>query len=328
MRKLQIFGGVIIFLGITALGIYFYLEQNVLGVISPLAEDTLKNSEQYRFIFDRTTTANYPPNEYFPKSLQPRLTDIPEINAKAYCVMERGGNELLLGRNLTQELPIASVTKIMTALVALESGDLNREIRISSAAASIGEAVMGLTAGETLTIEELLYGLLLPSGNDAAEALAEGVGEGRTSFIISMNDKARSLGLFDTYFFNPTGLDGQTRETTSFSTCLDLLALTNYALKNATFADMVSTHNKEIPYKEGKHKAFYLYNILELDRSYPGIKGVKPGITNFASETLVSYAENGGQKMIVVLLGTRNSRDEVVKLYDLIFEQLGTKINK
>ena len=306
--------------------LYFNYNTNVLGVVSPLAEDVLQTEGQLRVIFDRKTTQTYPPNAYFPKSLESKYHETIDINSQAYAVMDRDSGELLFGKNITAESPIASVTKIMTAVVALEQAALDVEIKVSSAAASIGEAEMGLTPGERVNVEELLYGLLLPSGNDAAEALAEGVG-GRTSFMIRMNEKAQSLGLYDTFFFNPSGLDGETRATTNFSTALDLLALTNYALSNPTFARIVSTYYKEIPYKEGRHKAFYLNNILQLDRSYPGIKGVKPGVTDFAGETLVSYAENGGRKLIVVLLNTQNSRDEVVKLYDYVFPKLGVKIS-
>lgn len=305
---------------------YMQARENVLGLISPLADDYAKSATQYRFIFDQTTTNVYPPNEYFPRSTTPKFTEIPDIKADGFAVMERKSKELLLAKNITVEHPIASVAKIMTALVALESADLGDELKVSQHAADIGEAEMGLSAGELVTVEELLYGLMLPSGNDAAETLAEGLGSGRTSFLIAMNEKAKTLGLYDTYFFNSTGLDGDTRETSSFSTALDLLALTNYALNNRHFAEIVSTYYKEIPYKEGKHKAFYLYNILQLDRNYPGIKGVKPGNTDFAKETLVSYAQNGGMELIMVLLGTENSRDEVVKLYDNIYKKLGITI--
>lgn len=305
---------------------FIFDNKNVLGVISPLVDDLDK--AQYRFVFEQKTTEQvYPPNEYFPLSLQPKFSDMLDINAQAYAVMDRKSGELLLAKNLTGELPIASLTKIMTTIVALEQADFDVELTVSQTAADIGEAEMGLTVGERVTVEELLYGLMLPSGNDAAETLAEGLERGRTAFIVAMNDKAKNLGLFDTYFFNPTGLDGETRETTSFSTALDLLALTNYALRNPSFAEIVSTYYKEIPYAEGKHKAFFLYNILQLDRSYPGIRGVKPGVTDFAGETLVSYAVNGEREIIVILLDAKNSRDEIVKMYNYIFPKLGVTIN-
>lgn len=318
--------GCLLLLLSTGLSFYYYQKQTALGVVSPLADDYLQSAQQLQFITAQTTTQNYPPNEYFPQTLSPQFNSDLDVDSQAYAVMERQSKQLLLAKNLTQELPVASVTKIMTAIVVLEKADLDMEIRISSAAASIGEAEMGLTAGEILTVEELLYGLILPSGNDAAEALAEGIGGGRIDFIIEMNNQAQKLSLYDTFFFNPTGLDGNSLETTSFSTALDLLALTNFALQNPQFSQIVSTYEKEIPYKTGKHQAYYLYNILQLDKAYPGIKGIKPGNTDFAQETLVSYAENGGQQVIVVLLGAKHSRDEVIKIYDYIFEKLGVKI--
>lgn len=310
-------------------GVAFNFYQNrALGIISPLAEDAFLGSVQYKEIFDKkTVTDNYPPSDYFPLTLAPKYEALFDINAKAFAVFDRQTRELLIAKNLTQELPIASVTKIMTAVVALENAPLDMEIKVSSAAAEIGEAEMGVTAGETLTMEELLYGLMLRSGNDAAEALAEGAGKGRLSFIIKMNDKAKNLHLFDTFFFNPTGLDGDDLTTTSFSTALDLLALTNYALTNPEFARIVGTRQKILPEVAGKHKTFNLINILQLDAAYPGVKGVKPGITDLAGETLVSYAENGGKQVIVVLLGAQNTRDEVVKVYDYIFPKLGIKVN-
>lgn len=308
--------------------LYLAKQTRVLGIISPLADGHTQGADQFRFILDKASTNNYPPNEYFPVTLQPTFSEKLEVNAAAYAVMDRQTRELLLTKNITQELPIASVTKIMTALVTLEKDNLDLELTVSSPAAEIGEAEMGLTSGEKLSVHDLLYGLMLPSGNDAAETLAEGLGPGRTSFMIAMNEKAKDLSLFDTFYFNPTGLDGDTMETTSFSTVLDLLALTNYALENPTFAEIVSTYYKEIPYKEGKHKAFYLYNILQLDQAYPGIKGVKPGNTDFAGETLVSYADNGGKEIIIVLLGAQNSRDEVIKVYDYVFDQLGVPIQR
>lgn len=299
---------------------------SVLGTISPLSEEIEKKAQLQKNTQDKKTTENYPPNQYFPKTMNPTYTADFEIHAKAYAVLERGSGELLLAKNITEELPIASTTKIMTALVALEGADLDLELTVSSQSASIGEATMGLSAGERVRVEELLYGAMLPSGNDATETLAEGLQGGRNRFLLAMNEKAHSLGMFDTFFFNPSGLDEETREGTNYSTCLDMLALTNYALSNETFAKIAATYYKEFPYKEGKHKAFYLYNILQLDRSYPGIKGVKPGITDFAQETLVSYAENGGKQIIVVLLGTQNSRDEVVKMYDFVFGKLGINV--
>ncbi len=287
----------------------------------------------YQNILKFKTADNYPPNDLFPKNLDPKYKDNFDISAQAYAVMVRDSGELLYAVNATTRYPIASITKIMTSIIALENADLTSEFSVSPYVAKIGEASMGLTTGERLTLEDLLYGMMLPSGNDAAETVAEGVGikyltrnnlpvdrrKGREWFITEMNRKAQSLGMMDTYFFNPTGLDGETKGETSFSTALDFLALTNYALNNPTFAQIVQTKNYHIPYKENFHKEFYLENILKLDEAFKGIKGIKPGNSIFARETLVSYVERDGRKIIAVILGSNFTKDDILKIYKRIF---------
>lgn len=288
-------------------------------------------------LFENTNSArtadHYPPNEYFPSSLDPESYDTVDIDVSSYAVMDRDRGILLFAKNATTRLPIASLTKIMTSIVSLEHMSSDAFITISPYAVKVGEASMGLSIGERLTVGELLYGMILPSGNDAAEALAEGVGiqdmvnhgldpdrvKGRSWFIAEMNRKAQGLGMLDTYFFNPTGLDEDTKDKSSYSTALDLLGFVNYALNNPVFAKMVDTRTFIIPYKEGYHKAFYLENILQLSDSFKGIKGVKPGSSIFAKETLVSYAQRDGRKIIVVILGSNHTKDDVVKIYKKIF---------
>lgn len=279
------------------------------------------------------TTDNFPPNNYFPKNLEPVYNDDFDISAKAYGVMDRDSGELLYAKNLSQELPIASIAKIATAIVALENAPLDAVFGVSPRVTRIGEASMYLSEGERATVEQLLYGTMLPSGNDAAETLAEGVGiyhqmknnldadreKARVWFLDEMNRKAQSLGMLDTYFFNPTGLDEETREKSSFSTVLDMLALTKYALDNAEFAKIVDTRRITFAEKTGFNKGFSLSNILQLDRSFPGIKGVKPGNSVFAKETLVSYIERDGRRIIAVILGSDFTKDDVVKIYKRIF---------
>lgn len=328
--RLIYIGTVLLFILALVVGLFSLRDSDshdILGILTPLGDVDTRLNDQLKQVEQKKSLENLPLDNYFPKNTKPTFELDFEINAKAYAVMERGSGELLLAKNLTKELPIASVTKIMTALVAIDHSDLDIELTVDLAAAKIGEATMGLSAGELVSVEKLLYGLMLPSGNDAAETLAQGLQGGRTNFLFMMNQKAQSLGMFDTFYVNPSGLDGKTLAETSYSTVFDQLALTNYALTKDKFAQIVSTYYKEFPYEEGKHKAFYLYNILQLDRSYPGIKGVKPGTTDFAQETLVSYAERDGKQVIVVLLGTQNSRDEVVKVYDWVFAKLGVQGN-
>ncbi len=272
------------------------------------------------------------PHEYFPDNYEILDASPIDITAAAYIALDRDSKRILVGKNISTRLPIASTTKILTAIVALENAPLNLSLSVSSQAAMIGEATMGLSSGERVTLEEALYGALLPSGNDAAETLAEGVGKlklntpqtdidgggARLWFIQRMNKKVQDIGLYDSYFFNPSGLDGDTFSSTNFSTVLDLAILTNYALTNKKFSEIVGTSEKIISYKEDFHKAFYLYNILNLDASYKGIRGVKPGISIFAKETLVSYLEKDGRRIIVVILGSDHTKDDVIAIYKKI----------
>lgn len=287
----------------------------------------------YEKILKSHTTDHYPPNNLFPVNLTPKFNESLNITADAYAVVDRDSREILYAENLTQRLPIASLTKVMTVLVALENAPLDLTIKVPYTAAKIGEASMGLTSGEKLTLNELLYGAMLPSGNDAAESIAIGVGKyqkgisqedvdgggGRELFLAKMNAKAQENGMMDTYFFNPTGLDGESKDKTSFSTALDLLALAHMALQNPKLAEIAQTKYMDFPYKEGYHKAFYLVNILALSDSFGGIKGIKPGSSNFARETLMSYIERGGKRLIVVILGSDHTKDDVLVIYKKIF---------
>lgn len=302
------------------------------------------------------TTDNYPPSSYFPSSTTPKFTDtLGDITAFSFAAMDRDTRELVVARNLTSPRQMASIAKVMTALVAIENTDLASEFLVSDTATRAGEAAMGLTAGERVNLQELLYGLLLPSGNDAAETIAEGIflgkdqlvsasggsvlGEAsdasfnprfhaRATFIARMNEKAKTIGMADTIFVNPTGLDAESTEKSSSSTVLDLLALGNYALDNEEIRKIVSTKFITFPYKANYHKAFALTNILGLRQSYPGVAGIKPGNTDLAGETLLSYTENGGRKIILVLLGSERTRDDAVKIYDYLFAKMGVVVKK
>lgn len=296
-------------------------------------DPTNEFQQLYQLSIANDTISSYQAFDFFPKNLTSIYSDTFDISAAAYAIMNRETKELLYGKNIIASYNIASLTKIMTALLALELVPLDTIFTISPNAVKTGEATMGLSVGERLSSEELIYGAMLPSGNDAAEALAEGVGiyyalknnwevdraSGRQWFITEMNRKAQNLGMYDTYFFNPTGLDEETRESSSFSTVLDLLALAAYALENPIFAKIAATRYYQIPYKKDFHNALFLENILQLDGSFPGIKGIKPGNSIFAKETLISYIERDGKRLITVLLDSSFTKDDVLKIYKTIF---------
>lgn len=332
MRKYLIFPSILLTIGLLLIiaSVFLFLWPKKLKgapdeLISPLVSEPpiadLFKTSIYDLIKKEKTSDKYPPNEYFPQNISPGETIDLNLSAKAYAVMDRDKRELILAKNPTSEKQIASLTKVMTAVVSLDKEKLDREVVISKEAASVGEAVMGASYGERYTLEELLYGLLMVSANDAAEAIAQSLGRGRYWFIEEMNKKAYGLGMKDTYFVNPTGLDEETAETSTFSTALDLLGLTNYALSKEKFASIVATKYETIPFKENYHKQIFLENLINFDLTYPGILGVKTGNTDFAGQTLISYCEHMGRKIIVVLLDSQATRDDTVKIYRYIFER-------
>ncbi|RJQ26497.1 D-alanyl-D-alanine carboxypeptidase [Candidatus Parcubacteria bacterium] len=245
----------------------------------------------------------------------------PSFSADAVISYDLTSNKLLYEKNVKERLPIASLTKIMTAIIAIENEDIKKEIVINKRAAAVGENSMGLSEGEILKLKDLLYGLVLPSGNDAAEAIAEGSRFGRDNFVYMMNKKAEDLGLTDTHFTNPSGLEGDGKQ---YSSVYDLLVITRYGLLKKEFARVAATFEYVIPYSES-NKAFYLRNDTNLLTSYPGVKGVKTGFTDEAGLCLVTYLEHNGHKIIAVILNSQNRREEMKELLDYSLKTLGEK---
>lgn len=246
----------------------------------------------------------------------------PQITAKAAFVYDITTDKVLYEKNSKERLPVASLVKIATAVVALETKSPTSTIRVSPHAATTGENSMGISAGEIYTLEELLYGLILHSGNDAAEAIAEAVSGTSTQFVEEMNRKGKILGLVDTFFVNPSGLEEDKSE---YSTAYDLAILTKHALSLPTFAKIAQTVEYDIPYSSN-HKHIYLYNQTNLLTSYSGVKGVKTGYTPRAGLCLVTYAENGEHKLIGVILNSERRREEMRELLDYSFAILGIKV--
>lgn len=244
----------------------------------------------------------------------------PQIQARSALVYDLTTETAIFTKNPNEKLPMASLTKIMTAIIALENKRSDDRYKVFKENL-VGENSMGVTPGEVLSLEELLYGLMLPSGNDAAEVLASNyLHGGRVAFIQSMNNKAKSLGLTNTNFTNPSGLQGDGNQQTTAS---DLLVMTRYSLQNfSLFRTVVSTFSYTIPYSD-KHKEFYLENETNLLTSYPGVKGVKTGYTPEAGLCLVTYLDYGGHQIIGVLLGSENRRAEMKELLDYSLQAIG-----
>ena len=230
---------------------------------------------------------------------------VPELDAQAAVLVDIDRREALYVKNHHMSRPMASTVKIVTAIVALEHAPLSTIIEVDATAAAMEPNVMGLKAGERLTLEELLYGLMLDSGNDAAEAIARGVFGDRARFIRLMNDLVTKLGLQNTHFANPSGLDDPAQRSSAY----DLAVLTTYALQNPVFREIVGTRRKVIPAsgEPGReHGWFGPTNLNRLIGSYPGAFGVKPGWTGDAGYTLVAAAERGGRSLLAVVLGSPN----------------------
>lgn len=249
----------------------------------------------------------------------PDLTDTvhasikkPQVDGTSALVYDITTKKFLYLKNPKKRLPMASLTKIMTAIIALENPKKDDKYTVTQADL-VGEDSMGLSAGETLSLKNLLYGLVLHSGNDAAETIAGEYPGGRMAFIKAMNNKVKTLGLTDTNFTNPTGLEGDGDQ---YTTTYDLLVMTNFALTNfPLFDQVVSTFDYHIP-ATSTHKEYYLENETNLLTSYPGVKGVKTGYTPDAGLCLVTYLEYDNHKIIGVLLGSDNRIKDMKDLLD------------
>ncbi len=222
------------------------------------------------------------------------------IYSKRAIIYERNSNTILYGKNINEVCPMASTTKIMTALLVIESSNLESIVTISKKAASTGGSRLGLKENDTIKVIDLLYGLMLPSGNDAAYALAEYVGGTYDNFISMMNNKAKSLGLVNTNFESPHGLDSTNHHTT----ILELAKITDYALNNDVFRKIVNT-KKYTVYINNSPKTISNTNEL-LGTQY--VYGVKTGFTNKAGRCLVSVANNNDLDIIIIVLGADSKK--------------------
>lgn len=244
-----------------------------------------------------------------------------DVSAKSALAFDLTTDKILYTKNPNQRLPMASLTKIMTAIIALEN---KREDNSYTVLAQnlVGENVMGLSANEILTLEELLYGLMLSSGNDAAETISSNFPGGRSEFIKAMNQKVKALGLKDTNFTNPSGLEG---DGSQYTTAYDLLVISKYAImKFPQFTRISSTFNYAVE-KTSTHKAYYLENETNLITSYPGVRGIKTGYTPQAGLCLATYLEYNGHKIIGIILNSSNRRQEMKDLLDYSLKLQGIK---
>lgn len=235
----------------------------------------------------------------------------PTINSRAAIVYERSSGKILYGKEENEKRKMASTTKIMTAIVVLENTNLDDIVTISSKAAGTGGSRLGLHKDDKISIQDLLYGLLLCSGNDAAVALAEHVSGDLSNFANMMNSKATSLGLSSTHFVTPHGLDDDNHYTTAY----ELALITNYALKNDVFANLVKTKTYTISINNHPKT---LSNTNELLGNLDGVYGVKTGFTNGANRCLVTAVKRDNMDIICIVLGADTKKDRTKDSINLI----------
>lgn len=235
----------------------------------------------------------------------------PVINSRSAIVYDRSSGSILYGKSENEKRKMASTTKIMTAIIVIENSNLDDVVTVSSKAASTGGSRLGLHTNDKISIRDLLYGLLLCSGNDAAIALAENVGGTVENFSNLMNEKANTLNLTSTHFVTPHGLDNDDHYTTAY----ELALITNYALNNELFCKLVGTKNYTISINGYPKK---LSNTNELLGNLNGVYGVKTGFTNGANRCLVTAIKRDNMDLICIVLGADTKKDRTKDSVSLI----------
>jgi len=246
---------------------------------------------------------------------QARAAAEPDLTATAAVLMEAGTGQLLYDRRAGAELPPASTTKVLTAILALELGRLDAPVKVSRYAAATPGASIYLQTGEVLPLIDLVKGALINSGNDAAVAIAESLAGTEADFAWLMNRKARQLGAYHTHFVNPNGLPAPGH----YTTARDLALMARYGLGNSLFRRLVATVSDQIPAPDGWR---YLYNTNRLLGTYPGADGVKTGTTDAAGQCLVASATRQGRQLIAVVLGSCDRYADTRALLDYGFNSL------
>lgn len=251
---------------------------------------------------------------------EPKRIASPTTAAKAAALIDVSSGRILYSHNGDMELPMASTTKVMTAIVAIEHGRLDDKVKTSSRAVGKEGSSIYLRRGEVMSLHHLLYGLMLRSGNDAAVAIAEHVGGSEEGFVYLMNEQAKLLGLEHTQFRNPHGLD----EKGHYTTAKDLARLSAYALHNKTFREIVRTRRKKVP-NSIDNWDYVWSNKNKMLHLYEGADGVKTGYTRGALRCLVSSATRNDQQLVAVTLNDATDWADHKTLLDYGFSSLSAQ---
>lgn len=241
----------------------------------------------------------------------------PTINSRRYAIYDRLSGRCIYGKDENKQTAMASTTKIMTAIIVVENCKLEDIVTITAKASGTGGSTLGINKDDKITVNDLLYGLMLRSGNDAAVALAIHTAGSVEEFANMMNQKAKQLNLKNTHFVTPHGLDNEEHYTTAY----ELAKITDYALKNKTIAKIVATKSTTIYINEMPRQ---INNTNELLGNVEGVYGAKTGFTNNAGRCLVTSVKRGDMDLIVVVLGADTRKDRAkdsMKLIEYAFKK-------
>jgi D-alanyl-D-alanine carboxypeptidase len=240
------------------------------------------------------------------------------ISARNAVLIEQKTGRVIYGRNIHQSERIASITKIMTAILAVESGKMKKTVTVSPIAVRTEGSSIYLKPGQKIKLEDLVYGLMLRSGNDAANAIAESVGGSIEGFVYLMNEKAKEIGMKDTYFSNPSGLDEKGKD--HYSSAYDMALLTRYAMNNIAYAKIVGTKVHKAPNTAESWDYVWKNKNKLLTSMYEYSTGGKTGYTKKAGRTLVSTATKNSMDLIVVTLAAPGDWQDHINLFEYGFK--------
>jgi serine-type D-Ala-D-Ala carboxypeptidase (penicillin-binding protein 5/6) len=247
--------------------------------------------------------------------------DLPSVEASAAVLLNCESGEVLFAKNPNRIMAPASTTKIMTAILAIEKGDLDKKVKVSRMAAGKPGSSMYLHRGEVQTLRSLLYGLMLASGNDSATAIAESIAGSEATFARMMTQKAHQLGMKDTQYKNASGLPAVGHYTTAY----DMALLARYSLKNPIFSDIVQTKVASVPSSRSSSSRT-LTNHNKLLWQYPFTTGIKTGYTRKAGPCLVASADQNGISLISIVLKSNSMYTDSIQLFNYGFQKLAPAV--
>lgn len=238
----------------------------------------------------------------------------PEVSAQHAILIDAKTGKVLYEKNAEEKAYPASITKIMTALLAIENGKLDHKVKVTESAIGVEGSSIYLAPGETLPLRDLVYGLMLRSGNDAAVAISAEIGGTTQNFIKMMNDRAREIGAKNTNFINPSGLHDKNH----YTTAKDMALISREAMKNPEFKTIVRAKSWEAHRETGRYNFFY--NKNKVVYQYEGGSGIKIGFTKAAGRTLVASSERNGMELICVVMNAPDWFQDTYKLMDYAYE--------